>query len=48
MVERNAKRIILYNLAEGITDEEFKDYVISDKSPLIGNLPAEKSVNYWK
>jgi hypothetical protein len=35
-----AKRIILYNLAEHVTDEQFKDYVISEKGPLISNLPA--------
>ena len=28
-----AKRIILYNLAEHMTDEKFKEYVTSDKGP---------------
>jgi hypothetical protein len=35
-----AKRIILYNLAENVTDEEFKEYVTSDKGPLIDSLPS--------
>ena len=35
-----AKRIILYNLAEGVTDEAFKEYVTTDKGPLIDSLPS--------
>lgn len=35
-----AKRIILYNLAENVTDEQFKEYVTTDKGPLISSLPA--------
>ena len=35
-----AKRIILYNLAEHVTDKEFKDYVIDEKGPLIDSLPG--------
>ena len=37
-----AKRIILYNLAEHMTDEAFKDYVINEKGPLIESLPSVK------
>jgi hypothetical protein len=37
-----AKRIILYNLAEHVTDEEFKEYVTSEKGPLIESLPSVK------
>ena len=37
-----AKRIILYNLAENVTDEEFKDYVTNEKGPLIDSLPSVK------
>jgi hypothetical protein len=37
-----AKRIILYNLAEGVTDEAFKEYVTTDKGPLIDSLPSVK------
>jgi hypothetical protein len=37
-----AKRIILYNLAEQVTDEEFKDYVTNEKGPLIESLPSVK------
>jgi hypothetical protein len=37
-----AKEIILYNLAENVTDEEYKDYVISEKGPLLDSLPSVK------
>lgn len=37
-----AKRIILYNLADNVTDEEFKEYVTTDKGPLIDSLPSVK------
>jgi hypothetical protein len=37
-----AKRIILYNLAEHVTDEQFKDYVTKEKGPLIASLPSVK------
>ena len=35
-----AKEIILYNLAENVTDEEYKDYVINEKGPLLESLPS--------
>ena len=35
-----AKRIILYNLAASVTDEEFKKYVTNEKGPLIEGLPS--------
>jgi hypothetical protein len=35
-----AKRILLYNLADHVTDEEFKEYVTTDKGPLIESLPS--------
>jgi hypothetical protein len=37
-----AKRIILYNLAEGVTDEEFQNYAKNEKGPLIESLPSVK------
>ena len=37
-----AKEIILYNLAENVTDEEYKDYVIKEKGPLLDSLPSVK------
>lgn len=43
-----AKRIILYNLAKHVTDEEFKDYVINEKGPLIESLPAVKKYELVK
>ncbi|HEY96696.1 MAG TPA: hypothetical protein G4O16_00750 [Dehalococcoidia bacterium] len=43
-----AKRIILYNLAEGVTDEQFKEYVTTDKGPLIDSLPAVKKYELVK
>jgi len=43
-----AKRIILYNLADNVTDEEFKDYVVSEKGPLIDALPSVKKYELVK
>ena len=43
-----AKRIILYNLSDKVTDEEFKDYVINDKGPLINSLPGVKKYELVK
>ena len=43
-----AKRIILYNLAENVTDEEFKDYVVNEKGPLIDGLPSVKKYELVK
>ena len=37
-----AKEIILYNLADHVTEEEFKDYVSNEKGPLIESLPSVK------
>ncbi len=37
-----AKEITLYNLAEHVTDEEYKDYVINEKGPLLDSLPSVK------
>jgi hypothetical protein len=39
-----AKRIILYNLAEHVTEEEFRDYANKEKGPLIKSLPSV--INY--
>ncbi len=35
-----AIEIILYNLAPGVTDEAFKEYVDSEKGPYIDGLPS--------
>ncbi len=43
-----AKRIILYNLAEHVTDEQFKKYVTSEKGPLISSLPTVKKYELVK
>ena len=37
-----AKQIILYNLADHVTDEQFKDYVVNEKGPLLDSLPGAK------
>ncbi len=37
-----AKQIILYNLAEHVTDEQYKDYVVNEKGPLLDSLPGVK------
>ena len=43
-----AKEVILYNLAENVTDEDFKDYVIKDKGPLIESLHSVKNYTLVK
>lgn len=43
-----AKEIILYNLAEHVTEEEFQDYVTKDKGPLIESLPSVKKYTLVK
>lgn len=43
-----AKRIILYNLAEHMTDEQFKYYVVNEKGPLISSLPSVKKYELIK
>ena len=43
-----AKRIILYNLADNVTDEAFKEYVTGEKGPLIESLPGVKKYQLVK
>lgn len=43
-----AKRIILYNLADNVTDEDFKGYVVNEKGPLINSLPSVKKYELVK
>jgi hypothetical protein len=43
-----AKKIILYNLADNVTDEEFKKYVLGEKGPLISSLPGVKKYELVK
>jgi hypothetical protein len=42
------KKIILYNLADHVTDKEFKEYVTKDKGPLISSLPGVKKYELVK
>ncbi len=42
------KKIILYNLADNVTDKEFKEYVTKDKGPLISSLPGVKKYELVK
>jgi hypothetical protein len=35
-----AKEIILYNLADNVTDDQYKDFVSKVKGPLLGSLPS--------
>ncbi len=37
-----AKQIILYNLAPNVTDDEYEDYVTSEKGPLLDSLESVK------
>jgi hypothetical protein len=37
-----AKEIILYNLADNVTDEEYQDFVTNEKGPLLESLSSVK------
>jgi hypothetical protein len=43
-----AKEIILCNLAENVTDEEYKDYVTREKGPLLESLSSAKEFELVK
>jgi hypothetical protein len=43
-----AKEIILYNLAEHVTDEEYRDYVVNEKGPLLDSLSSAKKFELVK
>jgi hypothetical protein len=43
-----AKRFILYNLADNMTDEKFKEYVTGEKGPLCNSLPGVKKYELVK
>ena len=43
-----AKEIILYNLAEHVTDDEYKSYVTKEKGPLLESLPSVKKFELVK
>jgi hypothetical protein len=43
-----AKRIILYNLADNVTDEDFKNYAVNEKGPLIDSFPSVKKYELVK
>jgi hypothetical protein len=36
------KEIILYNLADNVTDEQYQDFVKKEKGPIIESLPSVK------
>ena len=43
-----AKEIILYNLAENVTDEEYLKFVKEEKGPLLDSLPSAKKFELVK
>lgn len=43
-----AKQIILYNLADHVTDEQYRDYVVNEKGPLLDGLPGVKKFEMVK
>jgi hypothetical protein len=43
-----AKEIILYNLAENVTDEAYKEFVTKEKGPLLDSLPSVKKFELVK
>jgi hypothetical protein len=43
-----AKQIILYNLADHVTDKQYKEYVVNEKGPLLDSLPGVKKFEMVK
>jgi hypothetical protein len=43
-----AKQIILYNLADHVTDAQYKEYVDKEKGPLLDSLPGVKKFELVK
>ena len=43
-----AKEIILYNLADHVTDEEYQEYVKNEKGPLLDSLSSVKKFELVK
>lgn len=43
-----AKQIILYNLAPHVTDEQYKEYVLKEKGPLLESLSSVKKFELVK
>ena len=43
-----AKEIILYNLADNVTDEQYKNYVAKEKGPLLESLSSVKKFELVK
>ena len=43
-----AKQIILYNLAPNVTDDEYKEYVASEKGPLLESFESIKKFEVVK
>ena len=42
------EQIILYNLADNVTDEEYKNYVVNEKGPLIESLSTVTKYELFK
>ena len=43
-----AKQIILYNLAPDVTDEQYKEYVLNEKGPLLDSFNSVKKFELVK
>jgi hypothetical protein len=43
-----AKQVILYNLADHVTDAQYKKYVDEEKGPLLDSLPGVKKFELVK
>ena len=43
-----AKEIILYNLADNVTDEQYKNFVTKEKGPLLESLSSVKKFELVK
>lgn len=43
-----AKQIILYNLADHVTDEQYREYVVNEKGPLLDSMPGARKFEMVK
>ena len=43
-----AKQIIMYNLADHVTDEQYREYVVNEKGPLLDGMPGARKFEMVK
>ena len=43
-----ATEIIMYNLADNVTDEQYRDFVSKEKGPMFDGLPSVKKYSLYR